>query len=69
MGCNASVSNDKVVGITDQQIQQIYDGTISPISYQVFLKNFYFVSRYSGFYNNLSLIRTTQTVNMRTLFG
>lgn len=55
MGCNESVSNDSIVGITDEQIEQIKSSTISPVSYQIFLNNFYFVSRYDKFYTDLPL--------------
>ena len=55
MGCNASVSNEVIDQITEEQIQEIKDGTILPVSYQFFLNNFYFISRYDRFYTELPL--------------
>lgn len=55
MGCNASVSNDTFENIIDEQIQQIKSDTISTKSYQIFLNNFYFISRYDKFYTELPL--------------
>lgn len=55
MGCNGSISNEKIDQIIDQQISQIKDGTISPLSFQVFLNNFYYISRNNKFYTDLPL--------------
>ena len=62
MGCNASVTNDTIEQITDEQIQQIKNETISPVSYQIFLNNFYFVSRYDKFYTDLPLEKQLQVL-------
>lgn len=53
MGCTGSISNETMDKIIDQQIKQIKDGSISPLSYQIFLNNFYYVSRYKNFYTDL----------------
>lgn len=55
MGCNESISNDTFEYVINEQIQQIKSDTISPLSYQIFLNNFYFVSRYNKFYTELPL--------------
>lgn len=55
MGCNESISNDTFEYVINEQIQQIKSDTISLLSYQIFLNNFYFVSRYNKFYTELPL--------------
>lgn len=55
MGCNSSITNDLISEITNRQIDEIKNGTIHPLSFQFFLNNFYFVSRYKKFYTQLPL--------------
>lgn len=55
MGWNSSITNDLISEITNRQIDEIKNGTIHPLSFQFFLNNFYFVSRYKKFYIQLPL--------------
>lgn len=55
MGSSNSIIDEKMSRITNEQISQLNNGTISPISFTIFLYNFYFVLRYPKFYTDLSI--------------
>ena len=65
MGCNTSITNDFITRITNEQLNEIENDTISPLSFHFFLKNFYFISRYAKFYIQLPLKK--QTLILETL--
>ena len=50
MGCGASVSPERLEKTTNEQIKSLKNGTMSDLSYQIFLKNFYFVCTIKNFY-------------------